>query len=339
MPEVSIVMAVHKGMPYLAEALESILKQSWQDIEFLVIDDASSDGSLTILEQIDDVRLRLIKNKRRQGLAKSLNIGIAASDGKFIARMDADDVSMPKRIEKQYAFMLKNPDIDICGTWAKTIGEPPHQLWQYPAADVQIKAELIFASVLVHSSVMMRKASIIKHDIRYDENLAAAQDYELWARLMDNVSFANIGEVLLDYRLHPRQVGRTSGGEQQEVADDVRAGLIEKLGLAADKKEIALHHAIARWHFGHSLKELGAIESWLIKLLKANHKKNIFNQKAFEKVVGHRWWLACKAHVGEGLSAWRVYRQSDLRLLGKRRMKEWGSFFIKSAARELGFRR
>ena len=115
--------------------------------------------------------------------------------------MDADDVSWPQRIERQLAFMSENADIDICGCWAQTIGEEPNQLWEYPTSDAQIEAEMIFASVLVHSSVMMRKASIMKYKIRYDENLTAAQDYELWVRLLHRTQAANLTEILCYRRM------------------------------------------------------------------------------------------------------------------------------------------
>lgn len=335
--QVSVVMAVHNGLPYLSDAVESILAQSWEDLEFIIIDDASTDESIKVLSQFADERIRIIQNAKRGGLAKSLNSGIDTSKGDYIARMDADDVSLPKRLERQITFMQTRPELDICGTWARTIGHKPEQLWQYPDADAYIKAEMLFASVLVHSSVMLRRDSVLAHDIRYNEKLEAAQDYELWTRMMDKLVFANVPELLLEYRLHSDQVGVRQGDKQQEVADDVRIKLLEKIGVDASQIEIDLHQAIARWDFGGSYANLDAIESWLIKLKEANELSSLFLEDALGQALEQRWWAACRTQIHLGTEAWRTYQSSPIAVLGNRTLRDKATFFAKSVSRSLGF--
>lgn len=335
---VSVVMAVHNGLPYLSEAVESILVQSWEDLEFIIIDDASTDESMKVLSQFADERIQVFQNTKREGLAKSLNSGIDASKGDYIARMDADDISLPKRLERQMAFMQARPELDICGTWARTIGHKPGQHWQYPEADGYIKAEMLFASVLVHSSVMLRRESVVAHGIRYNEKLEAAQDYELWARIMDELVFANVPELLLEYRLHSEQVGVKLGSKQQEVADNVRIKLLEKLGVDASQKEIDLHQAISRWDFNGPFANLDAIESWLITLKKANALSSLFLEDALGQALEQRWWTACRAQIHLGAEAWRTYQSSPIAVLGNRTLRDKATFFAKSVSRSLGFR-
>ncbi len=335
---ISIVMAVHNGMPYLPDSINSILKQSWQDFEFIIVDDASNDGSLERIREINDERITLIVNPQRAGLAASLIIGLEASKGEFIARMDADDVSLPARFERQLDLIKAHPEIDICGTWARTIGSKPRQLWQYPASDANIKAEMLFASVLVHSSVMLRRKSIEAHNIRYNEKLEAAQDYELWVRLSNEVTFANLPEVLVEYRLHENQVGEQRSSAQRQVADSVRESQLNNLGIAASKQEIALHHQLSRWDFGNSSKDLREIESWLEKLLKANTDGKLFDQRALESAVEQRWWAACRAHVSNGKVTWEMYRASSLSSLADRSALQKATLYAKTVTRELGLR-
>jgi len=122
-PHVTVVMSVHNSERYLAEAIDSFLRQTFADFEFLIINDGSTDGSRPILAQYTDTRIRIIDNDRNLGLSAALNRGCAAARGRYIVRMDADDVALPDRLEKQFAFMERAPDIDMCGSWYEMFGD------------------------------------------------------------------------------------------------------------------------------------------------------------------------------------------------------------------------
>jgi len=123
MPKVSVIMSTHNGLPYLKMAVQSILEQTYKNLEFIIVEDGSKDLSWKYLKKIRDKRIKLIKNSKKLGLAASLNKAIKTAKGKYIARMDADDISLSKRLETQVVFMQKNPTVDICGTWVKLIDE------------------------------------------------------------------------------------------------------------------------------------------------------------------------------------------------------------------------
>src|SRR3989338_10709157 len=135
--KISVIMSVYNGMPYLPEAVKSILNQTYKNFEFIIIDDASTDQSTKYLRFLKDKRIKLIKNSKNLGLAASLNKALKFAKGEYIARMDADDISLPKRFEKQVKFFKKHPSVDICGTWVNLIDDVGKIIGEkkYPISD------------------------------------------------------------------------------------------------------------------------------------------------------------------------------------------------------------
>lgn len=318
MPTVSVIMAVHNGLPYLEEAVGSILGQRLADFEFIVVEDGSTDGSAAWLATQQDSRLRLVSNPQQMGLTRSLNKALENAECKYVARMDADDISHPKRLEAQVAYLQQHPKVDVLGTWARTLGKRPEQTWRYPQADAEIRCELLFHSVLVHSSVMWRRETFERHKLAYGAQITRAQDYELWARAADRVRFANLGQVLVRYRVHPDQVGRVQGEEQQAVAASVRLRQLRALGLQPSREEIELHNEISQWRFPVDEHGLNGLETWLLKVLAANEEKGLFPKRAFQRALAERWWQACRAALGSRLNAWGLYQESELADLDER---------------------
>ncbi len=335
MPKISVLMAVHNGTPYLSEALESIFTQTFKDFEFIVVDDDSSDGSMQLLRGIRDTRLRLIANKRQLGLSRSLNKGLAIAKGKYIARMDADDISLPKRLAAQYSFLETHSNIDVLGTWTKTLGLRSDRVWRYPTDDAEIRAELLFNSVLVHSTIMLRRSTFAKYKFRYDTNVTRAQDYELWVRTSNHLRFANLGTVLHRYRTHDQQVGEQHGAEQRAVAARVRVRQIVALGLQPNKAELRVHNAISQWHFPSSRAGLLATERWLLEIGAANQRWTRYDQVTLDKVLERRWWAACRAAVNLGRLVWDLYKNSTLAKKGKRSSVDKVIFWSKALLREV----
>lgn len=200
-PEVSIVMAVYNGLPHLKKAIKSIQHQSFKNFEFIIVDDGSSDDSLAYISKIKDKRLVIIKNKKNLGLADSLNIGIAKAKGKYIARMDADDISLPVRLETQIKFLKANPKIDLCGSWARLINQNEKIVGakRFPTEDSQIKKQLICRSSIIHPS-MFAKSGFFKNN-KYKVDFDYAEDYELLMRTKNKYQMANIPQYLLFFRV------------------------------------------------------------------------------------------------------------------------------------------
>ena len=219
-PEITVLMSVYNGAKFLAEAIDSILAQTFTDFEFIIIDDASSDDSLHIINSYKDARIVLIQNNKNIGLTKSLNIGIAKAKGKYIARMDADDISMPKRLEKQFDFMEEHLEFAFCGTRAKTINDVGKEIsfFKPPTDSSKILALLLFKNCFFHSSLIIRTKKLLQV-LGYNETYKYAQDYKLYLELFKNKCYGtNLKEQLLVYRVLNSNISHNNRDKQDDLA-------------------------------------------------------------------------------------------------------------------------
>jgi len=290
-PTISVVMPVYNGEKYLNEAIDSILHQTYTDFEFIILNDGSTDKTEEIILSYDDPRIVYVKNEENLQIVKTLNKGIALAKGKYIARMDADDISLPERFEKQIAFMEENPDIDVCGTWVETIG-PPYEYWRYPVDNEQIKAALVFNSALAHPTVMFRN-TVFEHTL-YEETYNKAEDYALWVKLSKEHRLHNLPLFLFQYRLHP---GQTESVRQFEVASMVRQKMLSNLNCSLKTEQIGFLRDIML----DKVVEIDKMDSIFTTILNANDKTGFIDDKALKTVIINMFWrnirLSCKVKV------------------------------------------
>jgi glycosyltransferase involved in cell wall biosynthesis len=205
-PTVTVLMPVLNGERYVREAVDSILRQSWSDFEFVIVDDGSTDATPRILQSFDDARIRILTNRSREGIAKALNRGLAAATGDFIARHDADDVAHPARLATELAFLRANPDVALVGTQVRVIDEhgrasnPPG--WWRALSDDGIRFQSMFDNPFIHSSVMFRREVVWDVLHGYDESFLSYEDAELWSRVAASCSVRNLPEKLVSFRYH-----------------------------------------------------------------------------------------------------------------------------------------
>jgi glycosyltransferase involved in cell wall biosynthesis len=184
---VSIIMPVRNAAGFVRDAVDSILAQSFKEWELLVIDDQSDDDSAAIVAAYDDPRIRLVCPGERLHFAGSLNHGIREAAGDLVARMDADDVSLPHRLAEQVAFLDANPNVALCGTWARTFGLGKSTQLRPPATDDAIRAALYFDCPFVHPTVMWRQSTLKPEAMTFDASFYPAEDFELWDRLVPEI--------------------------------------------------------------------------------------------------------------------------------------------------------
>ncbi|MFQ5865393.1 MAG: glycosyltransferase family 2 protein [bacterium] len=204
MPKVSVLMPVYNEERRISSAIVSILNQTFTDFEFLIINDGSQDNTAEVVRSFTDKRIRLINNGKNLGFVQSLNKGIFLALGKYIARIDADDLALPTRLEKQVEFLEQNPDVAVLGTAAfhndeirkeKFIRVPPTE-------DYEIKCEMVKYVPLEHSSIMVRIA-VLKEMGGYDEHYDDVEDLELWIRIGRKYKLANLSEPLIIRNVRP----------------------------------------------------------------------------------------------------------------------------------------
>jgi glycosyltransferase involved in cell wall biosynthesis len=214
-PEITVVMSVYNAELYLDDSITSILEQTYRNFEFIIINDGSTDDSLNIIKKYKhlDERIVLI-SRENQGLIVSLNDGLKLAKGKYVARMDADDVSFKNRFKEQIEFMDKD-NIDICGSSVKLFNDKGDiKIWRYPVLDQDIKFTLLFTCSFAHPSVMIRKK--VFKNLKY-KNYKNSEDYKLWTdAALSAFKMGGIDKVLLKYRCHKEQVSYKNSIMQKE---------------------------------------------------------------------------------------------------------------------------
>lgn len=227
---VSVLMPVHDGEKYIQQAVESIRSQTYSDFEFIIVDDGSSDNTVPMLEKYaaEDSRIVLVFNKTNLGLARSLNYGLDLAKGEYIARMDADDISLPERLAAQVFFLDAHPEVGILGTAASLIdsqGMLGH-LIQYPERHATLCWIMcFFENPIIHPSVMFRRKLVVEMG-GYDEKYVTSQDFDLWSRMEVSTKLANIQDVYLHLRKHEENISYTRYQQQQEFSLKISASLI-----------------------------------------------------------------------------------------------------------------
>jgi glycosyltransferase involved in cell wall biosynthesis len=298
-PIISVVMSIYnEPEKWLRESIESILNQTFVNFEFIIIND-NPDRELNNLllneYKANDIRIIIINNDKNIGLTKSLNIGLKLTKGKYIARMDADDISLSKRLQIQLDLLNSHPNIGVCGTGVKIMGLKSLFLRRrlyYPISSNQIRTEIIFKNPMAHPTIMLRKELIFKNNLFYNEKLNSAQDYELWSRIIIFKNFHNINKCLLKYRLSPNQISNKFNKKQIVISNNIRLNILKKI-FNAKEEEIYLHNKICNHYILDNLNELNDLELWFKKMLatpideklyEINHLKfklNILLQEAY----------------------------------------------------------
>lgn len=226
-PLVSVLLPVYNAQDTVVEAIQSILAQTYTHFELVVINDGSTDATRERILSVRDDRIRYYENEGNQGLVYTLNRGIDLCRGKYIARMDADDISLPTRFEKQVEVMEKSPNIIVCGTEVSLFGDPeivkkvPDRAYRFISAD-EYQKNLVLESGIAHPSVMMRKSILDEYHLYYDADYPYAEDYKFWIDLVSYGDFYIIPERLLRYRLSATQITTFHSLQQQESSKKCR---------------------------------------------------------------------------------------------------------------------
>ncbi len=283
-PTISCILPLYNQGQFVREAVASILAQTDKNFELIVIDDASTDNSARIVESFNDQRITLIRNNNNIGTTATLNIGMMLAKGEYVARMDADDVSLPNRFELQRSFMEINQDIAVCGSHVLTIGSHS-EVVKRPLGSEAIKCFLLAGPPFSHSTVMMRRSVLERHGLQYEETFRTAQDYDLWLRLLSIAKGWNIDKVLLKHRIHDRQVSVTSAIEQCGNADLIRKQVLSMIGLEVSDNELARHTRLFRQMLEPGEEQYRWVEAWLQKIADHNSSNCFFDSQVLSNFL------------------------------------------------------
>ena len=284
MPIVSVIMPVYNGEKYLRPAIDSILNQTLEDLELIIINDGSTDKSSEIVNSYSDKRIRFFDNKTNAMVAEVTNQGFLLSQGKYIALMDADDISYPQRLERQVQFLESNVEIGLCGTWSKKMGSD--LVYTYPTDPEILKVDMLLYSPLRNPTIMLRRDLMFKYQLFNDLTYLYTQDFELFSRCIRHFPITNLPEVLLDYRVHEAQ---TSTKHDHLIKQNVNLIRINQLKfflkIAITKEEEELHKLIMNDELLINTESLEREDKWLDKLINSNLKVRAYKEPHFSRTI------------------------------------------------------
>lgn len=313
MPKITVLMPVYNSEKYLREAIDSILNQTFNDFELLIINDASTDNSKNIILSYKDQRIRYYENNKNLGVAKTLNRGLRLACGDYIARMDADDISVPFRLKRQIDFMDRNPEIVVCGGWVRAFKETDSAVWCTPADYETIKSTMLFHSAIYHPTVMTRAKVLKRHELFYSSTFDGSEDYEFWVRIADHFKIVNLQEVLLRHRIHSNHRDNSvRDGNSLKQSDIVRHMQLKRLSIAPTEKEFEIHRAISLGDLRAEKEFVEATEAWFRKLMKHNKRKKIYTDSSFGKLLIEKWFSVCSNAMLLGPWMWAKFWRSSV---------------------------
>lgn len=290
MVAISVIMSVfNTPVTILKEAVESILNQTFQDFEFIIIDDCSTGDSQAYLHTLSDPRIRILRNEANKGLTKSLNIGLRAAKGKYIARMDSDDISFPERFEKQFAFMEKNPDVIACGSKIISVNNKASSAKGKMEDMESYRVRMLFGNPGPnHSTAFINHEKLRQYHLEYDESLVYAQDYGLWAAISQHGEICVLPEALVYYRVHPNQISQTKREKQIQCTKMTQRKLLTQLLGSVTDSELDLHFSYSAVYvrgYYPDLKITPQASQWYDRLVAANHSRHIYNESKLKYCI------------------------------------------------------
>jgi glycosyltransferase involved in cell wall biosynthesis len=290
-PLVTVFIPVYNGEKYIREALDSILNQTYKNLDVLIVDDGSTDRSVQIIQSYNDPRIRLIQNSQNKGIPYTRNIAIREARGKYLVLMDADDIASPKRIELQVAYLENHLEIDAVGSYYIKFTETSKKKIAPPfISPKDLQMMMIFFDPIANPSSTVRVESIKKYKLSYHPNYFVAQDYDFWARLSKVGKISILPEFLLYYRSGHDNITKKSIStrleKRKQITRAIHADLLEFYGIFLTEKELDTFNEFFSYYYG-SIEQIDLVESIINKLKKWNEIQQIFNQTRFLQILDY----------------------------------------------------
>lgn len=309
-PLVSVLMPIYNTGHYLKESLMSIINQTYTNLEIIIVNDGCTDNSMDIVQSFSDKRIITLTNTRNLGLAASLNKAITAAQGEYLARMDADDVALPTRLEKQVSFFEKHPEVDVLGTAMQCIGHSSF-VSIFPETHAGCEVLLLFNVCIAHPTAMFRKEVFASDCNHYRQELRHySEDFDLWCRLIKQFKFHNLPEVLLFYRTYQPTDKKLAMELGRQISVSItKQYFTEKLGNISEQ-DFATHLLATQMSRLSSTDELDVLNTWFLKLLALNKASLVFNRQNLEIQLASRFFEMCYHQPHLGWNAVRKYKKS-----------------------------
>ena len=292
-PLVSVTIPVYNSEKYLKKTIESVLNQTYENFELILVNDASTDASKELIFSFSDSRIRYYENSTNQGIVNTRNECLGYAKGKYIAILDHDDVSLPIRLEKEVEFLESNADYGLCGSYYEVIDSGGHFTVRIkvPSTYSDINTFLIFNNCFCHSSVMVHRDLLMEN--KFVKDFELMEDYELVYRLSKKTRLANLPLYTTKYRVHGKNESYKKADEMLTLRKKMDARILGDLNIPFTDSELTLHSNFVNSYFSYfkTNAELEKLEIWLMKLYTLLDEKKKYDTAIIARILIKRWIL------------------------------------------------
>jgi glycosyltransferase involved in cell wall biosynthesis len=328
-PIVSVLMPVFNGEKYIAEAINSLLQQSYTHWELIILDDGSADATPQIVQPfLADARVQYVRHAVNKGLAHIRNEAVSYAKGEFLAWLDSDDIAHPQRLASQVEYLVQNPKIALLGSWANYISPEKDFLLvtQPPTVPAKIHAMLLFTNCFVQSTIMIR--SEVMQQFRYDARFPPAEDYDLWVKIAQQYPTANLPVALVDVRRYTTSTSQQRKTIARQHCCQIAQRQLQQIGIEATPKESALHIDIPHFLVPLNVENYQKIVDWLAKLQEAQTRIRYYDQKTFEELLYQFWLNTTLLALPLGWEGYRIALKSRFCRWDWWQKLKWGVKFL-----------
>lgn len=314
-PRVSVLMAAYDAEATIGRALRSALASTLEDLEVVVVDDGSTDGTAAVVEALGDSRVRLLRSDRNQGLPLTRQRGADAARGEYLAILDSDDVAHPRRLERQAAYLDTHRDCALVGTWARIVtpGDTRERVRSRLSDSDSLRGQMLFNNVVKDCTAMTRTALVQRY--RFRAEFTVCELVDLWQRMAFEHEVANLPEVLTIYHDHPGGISKRRSDLIRSLRMRLVAEQLDRLGVTHEADDLTHHLELSK---SRGLRPDGELvrwaEGWLPRLRGANRVQQLYPEPAFTRALGARWWKLCTRAGELGSRRFGVLCRSPLRV-------------------------
>lgn len=287
-PKVTVFMAAYNAEPFIAEAISSILGQSFENFELLIVNDGSTDRTVEVIQSFTDPRIKLIHNGTNKGLAYTRNRALDEAQGEFIAVLDSDDIAVSDRLQLQYDYMTNHQEVALCSGHAALIdgrGRPIGQQFIVPTGNA-VNMEMFFGNPFINSAAMFR-ADVLKEFHGYRE-FVPAEDFDFFLRISEKYPVANMDRLLVYYRVHDQNISTIQSARLRQVGTDILKDMYNRWGIPVDEQFLDLHYLL--FEKNYSSISCGQVLSVMSTLKGANMKSGRFPIKDYDALLFKKWY-------------------------------------------------
>ena len=309
-PLVTVGMAVYNGEKYIAEAISSVLAETYANWELLLVNDRSPDSSVDVIRQFTDPRIRLIENETNLGLVGVRNRILEEASGTYVAWLDQDDLTLPARLTAQVAFLEANPDYAMCGSWTETRiesldGSVRTAIERLPRSHDEIRAALLFLNPIACNTATMRRADFLSRGLLFRPAFGNSLDYDMWSLASDDMLLCNLPQVLGAYRVHASQTSQGAAlakmnDHEIQIQSDLAA---RALGLEMTDEDRRVHRLATLFPIlVDAPEDIDRVAQWFARLRSANQVQHGFEVACFDRALARQWTSVVLGALGSGAS-------------------------------------